>query len=337
MSPSESAPTSTFASNDPVRHFGPAWFGAIMGLSGLALAWHRAESLLGTTATAVAVVLAVFAAVFFVALAAAAVLRGLRHADAWQADLAHPVRQAFIATIPISLMLLATAAQALGGLGGWVRYVWLLGSLGQLGVTLWVLGRWLREAAPGAQPWAAVTPVLIVPVVGNVIAPLSGGAHGFGLWATAQFGIGVLLWPVVLTLIFARLMVVGRWPERLLPSTFITVAPPAVIGSSALQLGASHQIGWMAWGVALFFVLWSARVLRPMLSQPFAVTFWAVSFPLAAFAALTLRLVPTAGWPDFMRVLALAVLALASLVIAGLLVATLRGIFRRELPAAEPA
>jgi tellurite resistance protein len=44
----------------------------------------------------------------------------------------------------------------------------------------------------------------------------------------------------------------------------------------------------MAWGITLFFLVWSAGIFRRAISQPFSVTLWALSFPLAALAALTL-------------------------------------------------
>ena len=57
-----------------------------------------------------------------------------------------------------------------------------------------------------------------------------------------------------------------------------------------LQLGGPAVLAWMAWGVALMFLLWSLNVMPRMLAQPASVTWWALSFPLAAFAALSLRL-----------------------------------------------
>jgi tellurite resistance protein len=112
------------------------------------------------------------------------------------------------------------------------------GSLGQFGVTLWVLARWWRPKDQGGLAWPSITPALLIPVVGNVVAPLGGVALGHGDWATAQFGIGLLLWPVVLALLAARSLVQGPMPERLLPTAFILIAPPAVCGSAVLELGA---------------------------------------------------------------------------------------------------
>jgi tellurite resistance protein len=308
-----------------LRHLGPGNFAMVMGLAGLGLAWHRAEPLMGPVAGTLSAALAALAALVFVALSVASVLRALRHPEAWAEDLKHPVRHAFVAAIPISLILLATLAYGFWGAKLWVAAAWGLGCVAQAAVTLWVLARWWRGPAVGH---AGLTPVLIIPVVGNVLAPLAGVGLGFEAWSAAQFGLGLFLWPLVLALLFQRLVTHGLWPERLLATGFITIAPPAVVGLGALQFGAPAVLAWMAWGVALGFLLLSLTLLPRLKRTGFALPFWALSFPLAAFAALTLRL-PTGP-------LSLLLLALASVVVFGLLLATLRAARGGTLWVAEP-
>lgn len=316
----------------PLKFLMPGWFAIVMGLSGLALAWHRAAAIMGETASVAALGVGVLAAAVALALAVASLVRWRRYPEAVAEDLRHPVRHAFIAAMPISLILLATVLVALVGPVLPARLLWMAGALWQFVVTLWVLRRWLAPAKADGLNWPMVTPALFIPVVGNVLVPLAGVPLGLPNWAAAQFGIGLLFWPVVLTLLAVRIGVQGLWPQRLLPTTFITVAPPAVVGLSSLQLGAPVLLAWLAWGCALFFLLWSATVLRRMLSQPFGVPFWGVSFPLAAFAALTLRLADN----RVHELAALAMLALATLVILTLSLATLKGLRSGELLAPEP-
>ena len=93
-----------------------------------------------------------------------------------------------------------------------------------------------------------------------------------------------------------RIGMVGLWPERLLATTFITIAPPALVGLSGAVLGAPWLLVHMAWGVALFFTLLSMTVFRRSVSQPFGVAMWGMSFPLSGFAALTLFIAPDVAW-----------------------------------------
>lgn len=303
----------------PLKHLAPGWFAVVMGLAGLSLAWHAAVPLLGDGAAAAGVVVGALAALVFVALVAASAWRLRSHPQAWAEDLKHPVRHVFVAAMPISLILLVTSAVAAGGRGPWLEGLWWLGSLAQLSVTVWVVSRWWRGSAAGGLPWASLTPGLFIPIVGNVLVPLAGVPLGRPEWAAAQFGVGLLFWPVVMVLLMVRLAHQGPWPDRLLPSNFIFIAPPAVVGLSALRFGAPPLVAWALWGGALASLLWATTLLRRIADQPFGIPHWGMSFPMAAFTALTLRLAPEgpAG---------LALLAATSLLVAALALATWRGL-----------
>lgn len=320
----------------PLKFLTPAWFVIVMGLCGLALAWQQATPLMGDLAGAGALVLGGVAALVALVLTSLSLLRWQRYPQALADDLKHPVRHAFVAAMPIALILLATVATALLGPSMPVRWLWGVGSIWQFGVTVWVLARWLEPGAgkAGGPLWPGITPVLLLPVVGNVLVPLAGVTLGFPGWSAAQLGIGLLLWPVVVALLVVRIGLHGLWPERLLPATFITVSPPSAIGLAILQLGAPPVLAWMCWGVALLFVAWAASVFKRALSQPFALTFWGMSFPLAAFAGLTLRL--TADAPTLFQPVAMAALAMTSLVIGALTLATVKGLRDGSLLAPEP-
>ena len=325
--PAES-PTTPNTPPPPLKLLGPQWFATVMGLAGLALAWAAAVPTMGPAAEWVARGIGGVAALLFLVLLVLFSRRGQLYPEALTADLLHPVRHAFIATITVALILLATLGTALFGVSVVWESLWLIACVLQFAVTVWVLSRWWNGNNIGGFQWPGITPVLIIPVVGNVLAPLAGVPLGQQEWAAVQFGVGVFLWPVVLTLILARIGVHGLWPDRLLPTGFITVAPPAVIGLALLRFEAAPVWAQGCWGIALFFLWWAAQVLRPMLAQPFSMAWWARSFPLAAVAALTLRLAPT-GQP--VTFLAMPALALATLVIGALCLWTVRGLQRGTL------
>jgi tellurite resistance protein len=121
----------------------------------------------------------------------------------------------------------------------------------------------------------------------------------------------------------------------------ITVAPPAVIGLVLAQLVERGQAPLWAvqalWGIALFFLLWVLPVLRRAVAQPFGIPFWALSFPLAAFTTLTLRLLALQELPGgLMQTAAVLLLAATSMVVLWLGFATVRGLRDGSLLAPEP-
>ena len=332
------------SSPTPLQFLMPGYFSVVMGLSGLTLAWHNAAGVLGEMAEGIALVLGLLSLVVFAVLLVASFLRWQRYPAALADDLKHPVRHAFVAAFPVSLLLLATVGVGLGGAGEPLGVVWnalwWAGSLLQLWATVWVLGRWLAPAVaaqPGTPPvlWPSITPVLLIPVVGNVVVPLAGLPLGHGLWSALQFGIGAFLWPVVLALILARRIAHSALPDRILASWFITIAPPAVIGVVLTQWQAPLPVVAALWGVALFFLLWAATLVRRIAVQPFNVSFWAFSFPLAAFAVLTLRLAQREGGTA-LQTPAVLLLAISSIAVLWLGFATVRGLRDGSLLAPEP-
>ncbi len=302
----------------PLKYLAPGWFATVMGLAGLSLAWHAAVPLLGDGANAAALVIGVLALLIFLALAVASLWRLQRHPQAWRDDLKHPVRHVFVAAGPVALVLLASTAVAAGVQGPWLLLLWWAGALAQLAVTAWIMARWWRGPQAGGLAWAGLTPALCIAIVGHLLLPLAGVPLGQATWSAAQFGIGLLLWPLVLVLLLVRIAQQGLWPERQMPASFILVAPPAVAGLSLLQWGAPVLVAWALWGMALVLLLWVATLLRRITSQAFSIVHWSMAFPLAAFTALTLRLAPgLAG---------VALLALTSLLVAALTLATWRGL-----------
>jgi tellurite resistance protein len=332
------APVSPPSGGDasPLIHLNLIWFSSVMGLSGLALAWTRAVPVMGLGAHHAAIAIAAVAAVVWLALALATFARVRRYPVVVALDVQHPVRHAFVAAVPIGLLLLVALGTHFLGPRPLLHGLWVMAAAAQLLVTLWVLGRWLHEHRDGEPPmWVGITPALFIPIVGNVVAPLGGLALGHEAWSLAQLAVGVFFWPLVLVLVLVRRAAHSALPPRMLMAWFITAAPPSVVGVVSVQLGASVAWSLALWGIALFSLLWAVQVVRRALAVGFHMGFWGVSFPLAAFTSLSLTL-GQRGVAAWMPSVALLSLALSTLVIGWLFVSTLKGLWRGSLLVPEP-
>jgi tellurite resistance protein len=313
-----------------LEHLAPAWFAMVMGWCGLSLAWLRATDVLGDTALGLGLVGAIFALLVFVLLCLSCVVRLAYHPNAVAADMRHPVRHAFMATLPLSIMLLAGIGVSLfwntsRTLDTLLTFAWMVGSVLELAASVWVISRWLNTPDNGGLQWAAFTPVFFIPVIGNVLAPMAGVTIGLEAWAAAQFGIGLLLWPVLQTMLIIRMAQAGPLPAAMSPSIFITMVAPSIIGLCFLQFDAPLSLAWGSWGIGLFCLALSLTQIRTILEQPFGLPHWAMSFPMAAFTTLTLRMSQEHGGA-WLQLPATLLLAVTSLLILGLTLGTWRGL-----------
>ena len=322
-----------------LEHLTPTWFVLVLGWCGLSQAWLRATDILGEQALGLGLVAAIFGVVIFVLLCLACVVRLNAHPDAVMADMRHPVRHAFMAGLPISLILIANIGVQLFDhtsrtIDTGLTFIWCVGAVLEAAATLWVVAKWLKTPDQGGIQWATFTPIFFIPVVGNVLTPLAGVPLGLEAWAMAQFGVGALLWLVLLVLFFVRLAQIGPLPARLAPSLFIMIVPPSIIGSVLLQLHAPSAMVWIFWGIAAFFLALASTQLQTIREQPFSMAHWGMSFPMGAFTALTLRLAhePSGTWLTLPATLLLAV---TSLLILGLTFGTWRGLRQGQLLVAE--
>ena len=304
-----------------LAHFPISFFGMTMGLFGLALALHAggfasASGIAGWVAIAV-----------LCGLGALYALKVLRHRDAVAEEWRHPVRLAFFPAVSISLLLCAALLR--DGAPAAANAIWILGALSQAVLTLVVVNAWISHRAFGP---AQMSPAWFIPAVGNVIAPLAGVPLGHGEISWYFFSVGLVFWLVLLTLVFNRLVFHEPLPGKLRPTLVILIAPPAVAFLAWLQLngGVVDAAARLFFNAALFFAALVAIQVPALLRLPFALSFWALSFPLAALTTASFRYAAVTG-SDSHRILGVALLVLLALTIAGLLLRTARAAAAHEI------
>jgi tellurite resistance protein len=302
-----------------------AFFATVMGLAGLAIAWMRAEVVLRLPFAASGA-LGWIALFVFVAIAIGYGAKLVAHPEEVAKELRHPVRINFFPTISIGLILLSIVF--LEHAPGAARWLCITGAALHLAFTLYVLNAWIHRT--GIEV-AHVNPAWFIPVVGNVLVPIPAVHFLSPEIAWFFFSVGIVFWGVLLTIVMYRLFFHAPLPERLTPTLFILVAPPAVGCIAYFVLtGTIDAFARILYYASLAFALLLASNAVRFLRARFFLSAWAYSFPLAAVTIATLLMARQVGAPGFGWI-AGALLVLLTLVVAALVVRTLVAIARREI------
>jgi tellurite resistance protein len=299
-----------------------------MGLTGLSIAWSVAHSLFGLPLW-ISTTIAALSVAAFVVLLIAYGIKTVCAPDKVLAEFRHPIAGNLFGTFLISLLLLpiVLAPVCLNV----AQVVWGVGAAGMIVFALTIVSRWLSDR----QQIAHATPAWIVPVVGMLDVPLALPSLGLPPLPEVMIlslAVGLFFAVPLFTLIFSRLVFEAPMPDALQPTLLILAAPFSVgFSSYVVTVGRIDLFATALYFLMLFVLavlLGRLRMFRGCC--PFRVTWWAVSFPLAAAAIAALRFAAfDPNW--FTTLIAWALLALATVTIAALLLRTLAGLVRGEL------
>jgi len=300
-------------------------FALVMGTTGLGIAWRKAHHVLGMPAAVGEIVLAV-AAVCFVLIIILYSLKWAVHTNEVLAEFNHPVRSSFFPAFSISLLLMSIASTPYSHdltLG-----LWATGTILHLVMTLRLLGRWIVHNHQITNS----NPAWFIPIVGNVLVPLTGVRLGFFEISWFFFSIGIVFWIVLFTIVFYRIVFHDQLPAKFIPTLFILIAPPAIGFLSYVLLNGGVVDGFarVLIYVALFITLLNLTLVRQYLRVPFFVSWWAYTFPMAAVTIASMEFHRLNGY-DEMWVICASLLAITTLVIVTVFVRTLVALIQGKL------
>ena len=117
---------------------------------------------------------------------------------------------------------------------------------------------------------------LLVPVAGIRFAPLE-------VW-WFYFAVGIIYWVVLLAVFINRVFFHDPLPQKLLPTLFILIAPPAVGFIAYLKLtGSFDAFARILFYFGVFNVLMLLTMVDTFRRIPYFVSWWGYTFPLDAF------------------------------------------------------
>lgn len=299
--------------------FKPVFFGAVLGIGGLANGWRAASRLWGVPAE-IGETLAYAAFALWAVLITLYALKWLRHPAAAREEVQHPVQALVAALIPVTTMIASLAIAPHAPVLGW--WLYLAGALGMLAYAVWSIGGlWL-----GGRDPAAITPILYLPIVGGgFVAALASANFGAPDAAWMFFGMGLFSWLGLESVMLTRLFTL-KLPVELRATLGIHLAPAAVgsvaFSSVSPMIGGTNHVALLLFGYGLFLALIMLRLLPFLREQGFGPGAWSYTFGVSALPLAAMRLVEQGAGAPVVQ-LALPLFVAANLIIGWIAVRSL--------------
>ncbi|OZA15005.1 MAG: C4-dicarboxylate ABC transporter [Hydrogenophilales bacterium 17-62-8] len=300
-------------------------FSIVMGMAGFTIAWGRAEQFFNLP-LAISPALLIFTAALFALLTLLYAAKIVRYPQAVWGEVTHPVKLAFVPSFSIGMLLLSVACLHTAPAASF--WLWSIGSVLHLAITLYVLSSWIHHTQ---YEITHLNPAWFIPVVGNILIPIAGVHHAPIDVSWFFFSIGLFFWPILTAIIFNRLIFHGSLPDRFVPTLFIFIAPPAVGFISWFNLvGEVDAFARVLYFVGLLFTLLLASQISYFTRLKFFLSWWAYSFPIAAITIATLLMAQATG-QAFYSWLGAALLGVLCLVVVLLVVQTALSVARKQI------
>ncbi|CAA6818890.1 MAG: C4-dicarboxylate transporter/malic acid transport protein [uncultured Thiotrichaceae bacterium] len=303
-------------SSGRLQYFPISFFATVMGLSGLTIAWEKAQSVYGLD-LGIDYFLAGFTSLVFMILLGMYASKLIRHTPSVIGELKHPVKLSFFPAISISFLLLSIVFLSISEAVSFP--LWVIGSSLHLIFTLYVINVWMHHEHFQVNH---INPAWFIPAVGNVLVPVAGVAHGFIDVSWFFFSIGLLFWIILMSIFFNRILFHNPLDKHLLPTLFILIAPPAVGFIAYMRLnGELDSFARILYFAGLFLTLLLLSQAGRFVKLPFFLSWWAYSFPLAAITIASFVFFEQTSRPFYLYI-ASGLLALLTFVLAVLIVKT---------------
>src|SRR5580658_5845253 len=253
----------------------PNLFSIALGIAGLAQAWDAAGPLLGTP-QAIPDALSILDAALWLVLVGAYLAQG-----PWiiMADLRDPVLSPFVSASALTAMLLSAALAKEAFAAGRVLVIVSLAIA--IGIGGWLTGQWMTG---GGEPDSVHPGYFLPTAAGGLIGANAAAQVHLHALAQASFGIGVLSWAVLGSVILNRLFTRPALPSALILPMAIEPGIPGVAGTAYFAV-AGRTVSFMACalgGYAVLMALVQVRLIPVYRKLSFTPGFWSFAFAYAA-------------------------------------------------------
>ena len=266
-----------------LEFFNIAFFASVMWFWGLALATHKLEEVY-STGTHFAQYFLYFTLGYFIIISIAYLAKAIINFSDVKADFKHSVKSNFFPGIWKILLIFAIWFLTINM--DISRCFWISWVIVQSIFTIIIFRRWMLHE----QDIKAMNPLWFLPIVWNMLAPVAWVPLGFIELSWFFFSVWFIMWTVMFTVIMNRIIFHNPLAQKLMPTLFILIAPPAVglISLTILNNWEITQFAKMLFYFAMFMFVIIISKINVLSKLKFFMSWWAYSFPMAVTTTATI-------------------------------------------------
>ena len=308
-----------------LKNFSVSFFAIVLGLTGFTLALQKSEALFNSPFQLYIYFLYFSLVVFFI-ICFIYLGKIIKHPKEVVNEFFHPVKINFFPLIAKILLIFSIIYLNINL--SYSKIFWTTGAFLQFIFSIIILSVWIQNSKFEIHH---LNPAWFIPIVGNVMVPIAGVAHGFSELSWFFFSVGLVMWITLFIIVFNRIIFHSPIPDKLVPTFFILFAPPAIAFIAYVKLiGEISDLAKIFYYISLFLLILIISQINMFSKIKFYLSWWAYSFPMAAITVATILMYHSLG-VVFFKFLALLFLILLSLIIIFLTYRTVVAIKNKEL------
>ncbi len=308
-----------------LNNFPISFFSIILGLTGFSIAFQKVEEIIQLPFHLSGFFVWFTVAVFFL-LTVVYLYKFIKLPQEVKNEFNHPIKLNFFPTFPISFLLLSIAF--LGVDNDISKYMWFTGVITLFFVTVKILSIWMEK---DKFQITHMSPAWFIPPVGSMVVPVSGVSHYSHEPLWFFFSLGLMFWVILLIIFFNRIIFHNPLPNKLLPTLFILIAPPAIGFISYVKLtGEVNEFARILYYFALFLTILLFSQYKMFKKIEFFLSWWAYSFPLSAISIASILMYHKTGLIEF-KIIGLLLFAFLFWLVLYLLFKTFKSIANKEI------
>lgn len=310
-----------------LKHFHITFFGMVFGMTGFTLAVQMAGTFLSPLLLPAGHLVRYATVILMITIVSIYLLKLVRFPDAVANEWNHPNKINFFPLFGMSMLVLSSSFFMSHSKVSLI--LWAAGTVLQFFSSVIVVSIWAGKTHFRIEH---MTPGWFIPIVGSIIVPIAGVKHGFIELSWFFFTVGLFFWSALFTIVMYRIVFHPPIPERLLPTLFIMIAPPALgfIAYTSFTGGELDAFARILYYVSVFIFLMLLFWLPVFAKINFSLSWWASSFPIAAKVQASIIYFSLSN-DQFFKVLALLELGFLVLVICVLVSRTIVTALNKEI------